>query len=70
MNDTLSGTVKHIIYANEKTHYTVAYIESLTQGKTCIVGSLPHLSLGEEISCNGTWKDHKDYGEQFSGVII
>lgn len=66
MEETISGTINHIVFKSEETHFTVAYLKTNDQKKTCIVGKLPNISLGESITCNGTWKEHKEYGEQFS----
>ena len=65
MEEEISGTIDHIIYASKETHFTVAYLQS-TNKKNCIVGKLPHVSLGELLVCKGVWKDHKEYGEQFA----
>jgi len=64
MEEELTGTIEHIIFSSPKTHFTVAYLQSPSK-KSCIVGKLPHVSLGENLVCKGVWKDHKEYGEQF-----
>lgn len=64
MQEELSGTIEHIIYANEENHFTVAHLRDKAN-KVCIVGTLPNISIGEYLNLKGTWKDHKDYGEQF-----
>ena len=64
MEDSISGTIEHIIYANEENGFTVAHL-MVDEKKICIVGKLPNVSLGEHLTCEGSWKDHKEYGEQF-----
>lgn len=65
MEESISGTIEHIVFASEETHFTVAHLRTGENKKTCIVGKLPNISLGENLNCTGTWKDHKEYGEQF-----
>ncbi|MCH9620649.1 MAG: ATP-dependent RecD-like DNA helicase [Chlamydiia bacterium] len=64
MEESISGSIEHIIYTNEENGFTVAHLKENTK-KICIVGKLPNISLGEYVTCQGTWKDHKEYGEQF-----
>lgn len=66
MEESLSGTISHIVYANEENHFTVASLTDSDKSRHCIVGKLPNVSLGEHISCQGSWIEHKEYGEQFS----
>ena len=66
MDETLSGTISHIVYANEENHFTVASLVDQNEKKHCVVGKLPNISLGETIACKGGWIEHKEYGEQFS----
>ena len=66
MEETLTGTIEHIVFASEETHFTVAYLRDTKDKKTCIVGKLPNVSLGENVTCTGSWKDHKEYGAQFT----
>ena len=65
MEEMLTGTIDHIVFASEETHFTVAYLKTDNQKKACIVGKLPNVSLGESITCKGSWKEHREYGEQF-----
>ncbi|MCL6589541.1 MAG: ATP-dependent RecD-like DNA helicase [Firmicutes bacterium] len=61
----LDGTVERITFYNENNYYTVAKLK-LDSGKiVTIVGNLPPLYYGEELSLKGVWTQHKEYGEQF-----
>ena len=62
----LEGTLEHIAYCNEETHYTVARLKpnNLDSGVT-VVGYLAGVSLGETLKINGNWQTHPKYGEQF-----
>ncbi|MCH9811634.1 ATP-dependent RecD-like DNA helicase [bacterium] len=63
--EEIAGTIEHIIFQAEDTHFTVAHLRMGVNKKTCIVGKLPNVSVGESVTCEGKWKDHKEYGEQF-----
>jgi len=65
MSEQLAGNIDHIIYTNEENGFTVAHLKQTDSKKVCIVGKMPSLSVGEYITCEGSWKDHKEYGEQF-----
>jgi exodeoxyribonuclease V alpha subunit len=65
MEETVTGTVNHIVFANEENHFTVAHLKRENDKKVLVVGKLPNLALGESICCKGIWKEHKEYGEQF-----
>lgn len=60
----LTGTVETIIYQNEENGYTVLSLVS-PGSETTVVGSLPMVCVGEEISVSGHYADHKTYGPQF-----
>ena len=61
----LTGSVEDIIYRNSQNGYTVA---SLLCDGTAVtaVGSVTDVSVGDELRLIGRWKNHADYGEQFS----
>ncbi len=60
----LEGVVETIIYQNDENGYTVLSL-SHEGGETTVVGSLPLVSVGEEITVMGHWTEHKTYGPQF-----
>jgi len=60
----LTGTVETIIYQNAENGYTVLTLVNAGSENT-VVGSLPMVCVGEEISVVGHYTDHKTYGPQF-----
>lgn len=67
MEDQVSGTIDHIVYANEENGFTVAKLSKpqRDQEGVCIVGNFPRLTPGETITCKGSWKHHPSFGRQF-----
>jgi len=64
--DELRGSVEAIVYTLPESGFTVARLKE--RGKkevSVIVGFLPSLQPGEEVSCSGAWKMHPSYGRQF-----
>lgn len=62
----IEGTITNIVFQNNDNGYAVAQLKE--KGKslaTTIVGTLPHLREGEYLICEGDWKQHKKFGEQF-----
>ncbi len=63
---TLRGTVERITFKNNETCYIVARVRpSSSQDLIAIVGTLPGVAEGEEVSLEGEWVRHKAYGWQF-----
>lgn len=60
----ITGIIQDIIYKNEDNGYTIAVLESDDDVLT-IVGNMPLISDGENISVEGSFIVHKTYGEQF-----
>ena len=58
MQDTLIGSVTHIVFAGAENGFTVARltVESSAE-EVVIVGTMPSLQPGEYLSCIGTWKN-------------
>ncbi len=67
--ETIRGTVEHIIYSNDDTHYTVARLEpddpALFAELVTIVGQFASLAEGEALLVEGRWQNHKKFGRQF-----
>jgi exodeoxyribonuclease V alpha subunit len=64
--DTLNGTVTHIVFTQPDNGFTVARLSK--EGSTeevVIVGTMPSLQPGECLTCLGTWKKHAQHGKQF-----
>ncbi len=60
---TLTGLVGPIIFQNEENGYTILRLEDEDEGYT-LVGCMPGITSGEEISATGTWVRHAVYGLQ------
>lgn len=66
MDETLSGYVDAIVFANEETSFTVARLkEPKKKDLTVLVGHMPGLQAGENVICQGSWKNHSSHGRQF-----
>ena len=65
--ESLSGVVDHIVYSDDESGFTVAILASkdIKTDKTYIVGNIPSLRPGENISCEGKWGHHPTHGRQF-----
>ncbi len=64
MEEKITGTLSHIIFANEENGYTVAQITGKSSNFTA-VGILYGAYEGETLNLTGTWIEHPNYGEQF-----
>ena len=65
---TLTGMVADITYANEQTGYVVLELDTGTH-LTTVVGELPGVAVGEELSLTGRYTTHPTYGEQFRAQL-
>lgn len=66
MDEPLSGYVDAIVFAQPENGFTVARLkESKKKDLTIIVGYLPGLQAGENVICQGSWKNHPSHGKQF-----
>lgn len=64
--DELLGYIERITFQNPENGYTVAHLkENKRKDLHCIVGTMPALQPGETIRCQGHWKNHLVYGQQF-----
>ncbi len=63
--ERLEGVVESVIYENSSNGYTVCDVSSNGHLFT-LTGYMPGLSEGEKILAEGEWKNHPEYGEQFS----
>lgn len=59
------GTIENVVFSNSENGFTVARVKvPKEQDLVSIVGTMPPLSVGENISCMGTWKRHPQFGRQ------
>ena len=68
--ETIRGTVEHVIYHNDESHYAVARVApdnaAPMSEPITIVGSFASLVEGEAVLLEGNWKNHKKFGRQFA----
>lgn len=60
----ISGSVEQIVFRNEKNGYTILEINDSRELVTA-VGSMPWVSVGEELRIMGHWVRHPTFGTQF-----
>ena len=63
--DTLTAVVQETTFRNDENGYTVLRVGSGRSLQT-VVGMMPELSPGENVTFEGTWTEHPTYGRQFS----
>ncbi|MEO1085703.1 MAG: helix-hairpin-helix domain-containing protein, partial [Acidobacteriota bacterium] len=62
--ETLEGSIKRIVYANEETGWTVALLAAMGQGEVSIVGALTGVQPGESVKVEGEWVRDRRFGKQ------
>lgn len=67
--ETLDGTVEHIVFANEDTGFTVIDLAASDEELITVVGILPGLAPGEQVSLTGVYTAHPTYGRQFKAEL-
>ncbi|WP_322821368.1 ATP-dependent RecD-like DNA helicase [Chloroflexus sp.] len=62
----LDGTLERITFQSDNDGYTVAQLRPVGKRHTVtIVGNLPGVQPGEQLSLEGEWRDHPNHGRQF-----
>lgn len=62
----ISGTVEAIVFRNDANGYTILEVYSEeTHTVSTVVGTLPFVGEGENITVHGEWIFHPEYGKQF-----
>lgn len=64
----LSGTVDNITYRNDENGYCVFELETDNDLVT-VVGIMPMLNVGEQLTLKGEFTTHPTYGEQFKAEL-
>ena len=65
----LEGTVKSITFHSPQNGFTVLrLIDSSTKKVVVVTGTLPELSVGENLRFEGDWGRHPKFGEQFKAM--
>lgn len=62
--EQLIGIVEDVIYRNEDNGYTIIAVSTDAGEKTC-VGTMFKISVGEELTMQGSYTTHAIYGKQF-----
>jgi exodeoxyribonuclease V alpha subunit len=63
--EQLTATVLDTTYRNPDNGYTVLRVAA-GRGQQTVVGSMPELSSGENVTFQGEWTEHPVYGRQFN----
>lgn len=64
--DSLTGEVRTVVYHNDDNNYTVCRVASKDEpSQTTVVGILPGISAGDNVTFHGRWKQHPKFGRQF-----
>ncbi len=63
--EQLTAVVQETTFRNEENGYTVLRVGSGRSQQT-VVGMMPELSPGENVTFEGEWTEHPVYGKQFS----
>lgn len=66
--ERLRGTVDCIVFANEDTGFTVFHLDA-GEDLVTVVGELPGIAEGEEVTLTGRYTTHATYGLQFKAEI-
>lgn len=66
--ETIRGTVEAVVFANADTGFTVFELDSGGVLVT-VVGELPGVSAGEEVTVTGRFTSHPTYGQQFKAEL-
>lgn len=64
--EKLVGTVEGVIYANEQNGYTILDFGSDGKELITLVGIMPYVTEGDELTVYGRWVHNPKYGRQFS----
>ncbi len=61
----LKGSVEEIVYRNRQNGYSVLTL-NCSKTEVTAVGIMADVSVGDDLRLLGVWKQHPDYGQQFS----
>ncbi len=61
----LSGSIEHVIYANEENGYAICDLGTDTDELVTITGTLPYIGEGDLVTVYGKWVHNPKYGRQF-----
>ncbi|MFY9130482.1 MAG: AAA family ATPase [Saccharofermentanales bacterium] len=62
---SFSGVVTRVIFRNDENGYSILDIEGRGDAWT-VTGVMPHITAGDMVSGEGSWRDHPTYGPQIA----
>ena len=62
----LEGSIEHVIYSNEENGYAICDMAIADDEIVTIVGTLPMIAAGDNLTVYGKWTHNPKYGRQFS----
>ncbi len=65
--EQLTGTVEHIVFANEENGWTVLELDVGGTLET-VVGTFPTVQVGEHLRLQGNYVEHPSFGRQFKAT--
>ncbi|MBE6690280.1 MAG: ATP-dependent RecD-like DNA helicase [Ruminococcaceae bacterium] len=63
--ERLTGSVESVIYTNEENGYTILDFGTDQNELVTVVGTLPYVAEGDELTVFGKWVHNPKYGRQF-----
>ena len=67
--EKISGTVEDVTFHSEESGFTVLLVD-VDGDPVTVVGEVPQIAEGEEITATGSYKVHGTYGVQFRAELI
>ena len=64
--EKLMGSVESVIYANEENGYAILDFGTSQNELITIVGTMPYVAEGDELTVWGKWVHNPKYGRQFA----
>ncbi|MBR2011113.1 MAG: ATP-dependent RecD-like DNA helicase [Clostridia bacterium] len=65
-SEKLVGSVESVIYANEDNGYAILDFGTIENEMVTVVGTIPYVAEGDELTVWGKWVHHPKYGRQFA----
>ncbi len=65
-SEKLTGNVENVIYANEDNGYAILDFGTTENELVTIVGTMPYVAEGDELTVWGKWVHNPKYGRQFA----
>lgn len=62
--EEVTGTVESVVYRNEQNGYTILEVSTDKKELVTVVGTMPFVSEGENITVHGSYVVHSEYGRQ------